>query len=98
MRNYYAVTRGFEKGLYDNWTLCQPAISDYPYPKYRGFMEFAAAKDYILDDMNLSAEYTLNIQGYNGKYSYWEFYRKLNDIEKDLEEKKKPIIRPFIFV
>jgi viroplasmin and RNaseH domain-containing protein len=48
---FYAVARGRTVAVFNSWTDCVASVQGYINPKYRGFNDYAAAKDWLA--MNL---------------------------------------------
>lgn len=50
VKKYYVVWEGHEPGVYDNWTICQRQIKNYPNAKYKSFTSRVDAESALLDD------------------------------------------------
>ena len=48
---FYAVARGRATGLFDSWPACAAAVQGYSSPLYKGFKDWQAAEDWLMDEM-----------------------------------------------
>lgn len=46
-KRYYAVARGFQQGITDEWKECTGMVKGYPGNVYRGFSSLGEAADYL---------------------------------------------------
>ena len=46
---FYAIAKGKQTGIYDNWAICQPLVDRVKSNRYKGFNNYAAAEKFLQD-------------------------------------------------
>jgi viroplasmin and RNaseH domain-containing protein len=50
MKKYYAVRKGFIKGIFKDWEKCQPSVNCFPGSEYVKFFNITDAIAYLMED------------------------------------------------
>lgn len=50
-KTFYAVQRGFNRGVYDTWKQCQLQITRYKFPKFRKFNSYEDARRFAFPEL-----------------------------------------------
>ena len=58
---YYAVTKGREQGVFDNWDKCNRKVKGYKGAVFKGFQTLGNAIEYLEDGGNSNRGGVLNI-------------------------------------
>lgn len=59
-KKLYAVKKGKETGIFDNWEACKASVTGYPGAEYKGFFSEEEAKDYLSGIEERDADFVLH--------------------------------------